>query len=73
MITQEPPTSDLPYMVQKETDYIWQVWHQNGTKCPEGSIPIRRLIHHQNGTSGSNAGDRVTKGHEVFFYFFWFN
>ncbi|CAE5967560.1 unnamed protein product [Arabidopsis arenosa] len=39
---------------------------QNGTKCPEGSIPVRRLIPHENETViSSNAGDRVTGGHEV--------
>jgi len=64
---QERPT-DMPSAGKKEEDalYGWQVWHTNGTKCPEGSIPIRRLISLGNETIiTSNAGDRVTGGHEV--------
>ncbi|XP_006394922.2 uncharacterized protein LOC18012669 [Eutrema salsugineum] len=62
---QERPTK-LPYMVNKETEmgYGWQIWHQSGTKCPEGSIPIRRVLSHHNQTSSSNSGDRATKNHE---------
>ncbi|KAJ4887492.1 Uncharacterized protein Rs2_27240 [Raphanus sativus] len=40
---------------------IWQVWHGNGTECPKGTIPIRRL----NGKAGSRPGQEVTLGHEV--------
>ncbi|MBA0752341.1 hypothetical protein Gogos_001184, partial [Gossypium gossypioides] len=23
-------------------DLIWQMWHRNGTRCPKGTVPIRR-------------------------------
>lgn len=26
----------------KRGDAIWQMWHQNGTRCPKGTVPIRR-------------------------------
>jgi hypothetical protein len=24
----------------------WQMWHQNGTRCPKGTVPIRRSTVH---------------------------
>jgi hypothetical protein len=24
----------------------WQVWHRNGTRCPKGTVPIRRSAVH---------------------------
>lgn len=24
----------------------WQLWHQNGTRCPRGTVPIRRSTMH---------------------------
>lgn len=24
----------------------WQMWHQNGTRCPKGTVPIRRSTLH---------------------------
>ena len=24
----------------------WQMWHQNGTRCPRGTVPIRRSTVH---------------------------
>ncbi|XP_019092235.1 PREDICTED: uncharacterized protein LOC104746033 [Camelina sativa] len=66
-LIQEAPT-DMPYTVNKEENG-WQVWHKNGTKCPEGSIPVRRLPLHQNQTVqtiSSNAADRVINGHEFY-------
>ncbi|KAF3505543.1 hypothetical protein F2Q69_00002982 [Brassica cretica] len=41
-------------------DTNWQVWHENGTKCPKGTIPVRRL----SGTIGSQPGREATLGHE---------
>ncbi|KAG2316200.1 hypothetical protein Bca52824_019322 [Brassica carinata] len=41
-------------------DTRWQVWHGNGTECPEGTIPVRRL----NGTTGFQPWREVTIGHE---------
>lgn len=49
-------------MVKNEGEYNWQVWHKNGTRCPEGSIPIRRVDDRLNGKSGSNSGNRTPKG-----------
>ncbi|KAK8545490.1 hypothetical protein V6N12_026323 [Hibiscus sabdariffa] len=23
-------------------DFVWQMWHRNGTRCPKGTVPIRR-------------------------------
>ncbi|ESQ32209.1 hypothetical protein EUTSA_v10005365mg [Eutrema salsugineum] len=55
---------------ETEMGYGWQIWHQSGTKCPEGSIPIRRVLSHHNQTSSSNSGDRATKNHEVYIYIY---
>ncbi|KAK0602298.1 hypothetical protein LWI29_032095 [Acer saccharum] len=34
----------------KEEDHIiksaWQMWHRNGTRCPKGTVPIRRSTEH---------------------------
>lgn len=63
-IIQETPTD----MVRREEGYrlpIWQIWHRNGTACPHGTIPVRRIISYQNETTSSNAADRATQGHEV--------
>lgn len=55
-------------MIQEAPAYLpdidatnWQIWHQNGTECPKGTIPIRRL----NRTTGSQPGEEATLGHEV--------
>lgn len=24
----------------------WQMWHRNGTRCPKGTVPIRRSTEH---------------------------
>lgn len=24
----------------------WQMWHQNGTRCPKGTVPVRRSTVH---------------------------
>lgn len=28
------------------TKSAWQTWHQNGTRCPRGTVPIRRSSVH---------------------------
>ncbi|KAH0877114.1 hypothetical protein HID58_064508 [Brassica napus] len=28
---------------EEEGGFGWQVWHRNGTACPHGSFPIRRV------------------------------
>ncbi|CAH2055089.1 unnamed protein product [Thlaspi arvense] len=53
---QEIPTN-LPNGIDT---FSWQVWHRNGTRCPEGTIPIRR----HNGTTWFPAGVEATLGHE---------
>lgn len=25
---------------------VWQMWHRNGTRCPKGTVPIRRNTVH---------------------------
>lgn len=25
---------------------VWQMWHRNGTRCPKGTVPIRRSTVH---------------------------
>ncbi|KAE8710340.1 translational activator GCN1-like [Hibiscus syriacus] len=27
-------------------DLVWQMWHRNGTRCPKGTVPIRRSTTH---------------------------
>lgn len=58
---QEIPTN-LPNVAEKEDEVSWQVWHGNGSKCPEGTIPIRR---HEDVTTNYGAGAEVTIGHEA--------
>lgn len=52
-------------MAKNEEEVSWQIWHGSGTKCPEGTIPVRRVVPHKNGTTDSEAGVEVTLGHEV--------
>ncbi|KAL0726000.1 hypothetical protein Bca4012_022093 [Brassica carinata] len=52
---------DAPaYLPDIAADTSWQVWHGNGTECPKGTIPVRRL----NETTGSQPGEEATLGHE---------
>ncbi|KAJ4877656.1 hypothetical protein Rs2_42674 [Raphanus sativus] len=62
---QEPPTH-VPNMFVNEAQmgYNLQVWHQSGRRCPEGSIPIRRVASKHNGTSSSSVISERTKSHE---------
>ncbi|CAH2048238.1 unnamed protein product [Thlaspi arvense] len=55
---QETPT-EFPGMTKNEDEVIW---HRNGTKCPTGTVPIRKVTQ-INGTS-SEAANRFTKEHE---------
>ncbi|PIA40119.1 hypothetical protein AQUCO_02500084v1 [Aquilegia coerulea] len=34
------------YNGSEETEHSWQMWHQNGEKCPKGTIPVRRSSVH---------------------------
>src|ERR1044072_5465941 len=29
-----------------ESGGAWQTWHQNGTRCPKGTVPVRRSTVH---------------------------
>ncbi|XP_019092148.1 PREDICTED: uncharacterized protein LOC109129049 [Camelina sativa] len=61
---QEIP-KNLPNTAKNEDGVSgWQVWNRNGSKCPEGTIPIRRMVSQESGTTNSNAGAEVTHGHE---------
>ncbi|KAL0717691.1 hypothetical protein Bca4012_067013 [Brassica carinata] len=51
---------EAPAYMPDIEDTRWQVWHGNGTECPEGTIPVRRL----NGTTGFQPWREVTIGHE---------
>jgi len=31
---------------KKEREIIWQMWERNGTRCPKGTVPIRRSSVH---------------------------
>ncbi|XP_038996797.1 uncharacterized protein LOC120121526 [Hibiscus syriacus] len=33
-------------MLKKGEDLAWQMWHRNGTRCPKGTVPIRRSTAH---------------------------
>ncbi|CAG7884517.1 unnamed protein product, partial [Brassica rapa] len=55
----------------------WQVWHGNGTACPHGAIPVRRVEAEAELSQGkyspliSDTADRATRGHHAsFFHFF---
>ncbi|AEE78387.1 carboxyl-terminal peptidase (DUF239) [Arabidopsis thaliana] len=42
---QGAPATGLPYMINKAGKRrVWQVWNQNGTSCPDETIPIRRSV-----------------------------
>ncbi|CAL9219560.1 unnamed protein product [Arabidopsis halleri] len=60
---QETP-KNLPNLAKNRDEFTWQTWHRNGLTCPEGTIPIRREVGHENGTTNSRAGVEVTQGHE---------
>ncbi|CAE6076202.1 unnamed protein product [Arabidopsis arenosa] len=47
-------------MAKNEDAGKWQIWHNTGMSCPEGTIPIRRVVSHKSG-----AAERVTGGHEA--------
>ncbi|KAG2267789.1 hypothetical protein Bca52824_062344 [Brassica carinata] len=56
---------------EEEGGFGWQVWHRNGTACPHGSFPIRRVEAEAELSEGkygpliSDAADRATKGHQA--------
>ncbi|EFH60706.1 hypothetical protein ARALYDRAFT_896485 [Arabidopsis lyrata subsp. lyrata] len=60
---QETP-KNLPNLAKDRDELTWQTWHRSGSTCPEGTIPIRREVGHENGTTNSRAGAEVTQGHE---------
>ena len=31
---------------KKDKEIEWQMWHLNGTRCPKGTIPVRRSTVH---------------------------
>ncbi|CAH2079272.1 unnamed protein product, partial [Thlaspi arvense] len=52
----------FPGIATNEDNVNWQIWHHNGTKCPKGTVPIRR-VSHINGTTSSEAANRFTREH----------
>ncbi|KAK8542946.1 hypothetical protein V6N13_136505 [Hibiscus sabdariffa] len=34
------------YEEKRGEDLAWQMWHRNGTRCPKGTVPIRRSTTH---------------------------
>ena len=70
---------DYPSDMMKvgEWGFGWQVWHGNGTACPHGAIPVRRVEAEAELSQGkyspliSDTADRATRGHHAsFFHFF---
>ncbi|KAL0794583.1 hypothetical protein Bca101_065960 [Brassica carinata] len=57
-------------MKAEEGGFGWQVWHRNGTACPHGSFPIRRVEAEAELSEGKygplipDAADRATRGHQ---------
>ncbi|KAL0694476.1 hypothetical protein Bca4012_061656 [Brassica carinata] len=55
---------------EEEGGFGWQVWHRNGTACPHGSFPIRRVEAEAELSEGKyvplipDAADRATRGHQ---------
>lgn len=31
---------------EEELEGAWQMWHRNGTRCPKGTVPVRRSTVH---------------------------
>lgn len=58
----------------EEGGFGWQVWHRNGTACPHGTFPIRRVEAEAELSEGkygpliSDAADRATRGHQASFF-----
>lgn len=58
---------------EEEGGFGWQVWHRNGTACPHGSFPIRRVEAEAELSEGKygplipdpDAADRATRGHQA--------
>lgn len=48
--TQEEDPSGKSANISQNEGYIrrdaWQMWHQNGKKCPKGTVPVRRSTVH---------------------------
>ncbi|VVA96425.1 unnamed protein product [Arabis nemorensis] len=54
--------TNLPKMIQgTEERRIWQVWNQNGTRCPDHTIPIRRNLISQTFDNNSIARRSLTR------------
>ncbi|XP_009148377.1 uncharacterized protein LOC103871825 [Brassica rapa] len=63
---------DYPSGMTKTEDggFGWQVWHRNGTACPQGTVPVQRVEAEAELSQGKygplipDAAERATKGHQ---------
>ncbi|WZY97408.1 hypothetical protein YC2023_069737 [Brassica napus] len=64
---------DYPSGMTKTEDggFGWQVWHRNGTACPQGTVPVQRVEAEAELSQGKygplipDAAERATKGHQA--------
>nr|VDC65386.1 unnamed protein product [Brassica rapa] len=55
----------------EEGGFGWQVWHRNGTACPQGTVPVQRVEAEAELSQGKygplipDAAERATKGHQA--------